>query len=525
MVMKMAGTARLLILLPLMFAPLNAGDWPTFGHDPQRSGWAFEETVLTVENVSGLELKWKARMENEPKSLTALTAPIVASHVSTPQGIKTLVYVAGSADHLFALDAENGKVVWTRTFDSHVVPKDAGMWLCPNGINATPALDKSRGLIFAVAVDGRLYGLDLGTGETRFGPIQFVPAFSKNWSLNLESGVIYTAISQGCAGAQSGIYGLDTTDSARPAIRDLLVSHHGDAGIWGRGGPVIGKNGRIYAATGDGEFNPAAAEYGSSFIAASLPDLKVLDFYSPTDYRHITKYDLDISASSPVWFANRNYNLLAGGGKEGILYLLDADSLGDKDHQTPLFIAPRLGNDEETFQAKGIWGALSSWTDPDGQVWVYVPVWGPPSEHAPKFPQTDGPAPHGSIMAFRVSLDAASKKPFLEPSWMSRDFDLPEPVVIANSVVFALSTGENPQQTMEGGVIYTHQTLLTDAQRAANTRHAILYALNATTGKVLYESGNLISGWVHFSGLALAEGQVYAVDHDSQVYCFGLKAK
>ena len=25
---------------------LFAGDWLTFGHDPQRTGWAFEETVL-----------------------------------------------------------------------------------------------------------------------------------------------------------------------------------------------------------------------------------------------------------------------------------------------------------------------------------------------------------------------------------------------------------------------------------------------------------------------------------------------
>jgi hypothetical protein len=30
--------------------------------------------------------------------------------------------------------------------------------------------------------------------------------------------------------------------------------------------------------------------------------------------------------------------------------------------------------------------------------------------------------------------------------------------------------------------------------------------------------------WVHFSGLAIAEGQIFAVDYDSNVYCFGLKA-
>jgi PQQ-like domain len=30
---------------------------------------------------------------------------------------------------------------------------------------------------------------------------------------------------------------------------------------------------------------------------------------------------------------------------------------------------------------------------------------------------------------------------------------------------------------------------------------------------------------VHFSGLAIADGKIYAVDHDSNVYCFGLKKK
>ncbi len=31
--------------------------------------------------------------------------------------------------------------------------------------------------------------------------------------------------------------------------------------------------------------------------------------------------------------------------------------------------------------------------------------------------------------------------------------------------------------------------------------------------------------WVHFSGLAVANGNIYAVDYNSQIYCFGLKNK
>jgi outer membrane protein assembly factor BamB len=289
---------------------------------------------------------------------------------------------------------------------------------------------------------------------------------------------------------------------------------------------VVGKNGRIYGFAGDGDFDPGVGEFGSSVVAASLRSMQLVDYYTPTNWKDINRFDLDMGSGSPVWLAYKDYNLLAGAGKEGVVYLMDADLLGDKDHQTPLFVTPRLGNDERSFEGKGIWGALSAWRDEEEQTWVYVPVWGPVSKEAPKFSKSNGAVSHGSVMAFKVILDRAAKKPVLEPAWITGDFNLPEPVVIANGVVFALSTGENARQTQQGGVInYSNLTLLTDAERRENTQPCALYALDAKTGKVLYESGSAIKGWTHFSGLALADGCVYAVDHDSRVYCFGLKGK
>ena len=38
-----------------------------------------------------------------------------------------------------------------------------------------------------------------------------------------------------------------------------------------------------------------------------------------------------------------------------------------------------------------------------------------------------------------------------------------------------------------------------------NTQPGVLYALDAYTGKELYNSGKNISTWVHFSGLAIAD--------------------
>jgi outer membrane protein assembly factor BamB len=129
-------------------------------------------------------------------------------------------------------------------------------------------------------------------------------------------------------------------------------------------------------------------------------------------------------------------------------------------------------------------------------------------------------------MAFTVTSDGSTRKPVLEPAWISGDFNVPEPVVIANGVVFALSNGEDVRQTKEGGIInFSNLTLLTDTQRSSNINRAILHALDAKTGKILFQSGDAMDSWVHFSGLAVADGRVYAVDHNSQVYCFGLKVK
>ena len=521
--MKITRFFGALVCLTFLMLCVRGGcaDWPTFGHDPQRSGWADQEDTLSLKNVSALKLLWKTQVKNEARSLAALTAPVIAEGITTPTGIRSLVYVAGSSDNINAIDAKTGELVWSQTFETHVLPKDAGMWLCPNDLNATPTIDKARGWIYVVAADGKFYGLDLGTGQTRFGPVQFVPPYAKDWSLNLSNDTVYTSISQGCGGALSGIYSIDIRHTTQPAIHDLLVAQRG-AGIWGRGGVAVGGDGRIYASTGDGNFDPPAGEYGSAIFAASPVDLKLIDYYSPINHEQITQYDLDIAASSLLWLPYRSHRLVAGGGKEGALYLLDADALGSQDHQTPLY-RQKFANDKLEFQMMGIWGELSTWRDEEGHTWIYVPIWGPISKEAPQFPVTQGPNPHGSILAFKLETSPTTNLPTLTPAWASADFDVPEPVAIANGVMFALSTGENTAQVSGPGVWnQPGHTILTDQQRTLNTHRAVLYALDAKTGRVLYQSGDAIATWVHFSGLAIAAGRVYAVDHDSNLYCFGL---
>jgi outer membrane protein assembly factor BamB len=493
-----------------------AGDWLTFGHDPQRSGWAEDETELSPKTVSALELQWKVTVNNKFYSLSALTAPVGGAQIHTTKGVRSVIYVAGIGGGIFALDARTGEQLWTRTLRATLTARKGGLegtFLCPEGITATPVIDKESGVLYTIAADGALYGLDLGSGAVRYGPVQFIAPFSKSWSLNLVQGNVFTTVSLGCGNGRSGVYAMDIQDPRRPIARQALLSKAYTAGIWGRGGPVIGKNGKVYGGTADGDTNPEAGDYSSTVVAVSQSDLSVADYFMPRNWGYLKKADLDIGSASPVWFTWNNHNLLAHGSKEGVVYLMDADNLGGKDHQTALFTSTRLGNEDQSCcEGAGIWGGLSASRDEEGQTWVYVPMGGAPAANGPKFPRTNGDNHHGSIMSFKVVSDPKTGNPVLDPAWISGDFNLPDPIAIANGVLFALSTGENPVQHGD------------ESKRFLNTHPAMLKALDAHTGKELYNSGASMTSWVHFSGLAIVDGRVYAVDHDSNVYCFGVGA-
>ena len=169
-------------------------EWLTWGYDQQRSGWNQSETTLTKENVSRLELKWKSQLSTAPGELvlSTLTAPLVAS-VQGAQGSSTRVFIVGSDNTVYAIDSETGEVAWQKKFPNTLTPKQATNYQCSNTQNATPVIDKGTGIIYVSTSDGKLRGLSLANGEERMAPVDFTSPFSRNWSLNLIDGVIYSS--------------------------------------------------------------------------------------------------------------------------------------------------------------------------------------------------------------------------------------------------------------------------------------------------------------------------------------------
>jgi hypothetical protein len=488
---------------------VQADQWSSYGGDPQRTGWARTEKLLTKDSVKGLKLEWSLKLDNPMTELYGLTAPVVTFKTITPKGFKEYVIMAGSGDTMFAVDADTGKLVWNKKFDEQSKPtRKQAHWLCPNALIATPYFDRCKGTVHVISIDGRLHSLNVVNGEDRTPPIQFIPPYAKPWSLNMFNGVLYTALAQGCAARGNGVYAIDLNDPNRP------ISHFQTAGgIWGRAGVAIGENGRVYAEIGDGQFDPDNGKWSDAVVALEPKTLKLADWYIPTNQLRIDNKDLDMGNISPVVFPWKDAELIAASGKEGVIYLLDSKSLGGADHHTPAFRSPLYTNEDVHFAGRGFWGAMATW-ESNGARWLYAPAYGPRHPKSPAFPTANGDAPDGSIMAFKVVEKEG--KPALDPVWMSTNMIAPDPPVIANGVVFALSTGDDTTQVNSSGGI------VNSAYRAAHAKPAKLFAFDAETGKVLFSSGDQIKSFVHFSGLSIAEGKIYVVTADSTLYAFGL---
>ncbi|HET7085294.1 MAG TPA: PQQ-binding-like beta-propeller repeat protein [Rhizomicrobium sp.] len=531
---------------PLVISPAS-NEWLTWGYDQERTGWNRAETTLSPKTVGKLKQIWSTQLSVpvDKYVLSTMTAPIVAAGVATPQGAKDLVFILGANDTLFALDAGSGQQVWSKSFPNPQTPRKPKEWLCPGTVNDTPTIDKARGIVFFISGDGKLRGLNLSDGAERLTPVAMTAPFARAWSLNLIDNVLYSTSGRACgevtdkssleyAAAMSGlrragsgplldasaVNAADVSDLQHPLVTHFFTSGARPAAPWGRGGAVRAPGGVILE-TSDGRYDPGAGDFSESILKVAPKAARLMDSYTPTNWMDNLMHDMSGSAS-PVVFNFAGKVLAAVSQKEGVLRILDANNLGGQNHMTPLWQSPKLGNDQKTGTdpGRGVWGAIAT-TENNGRRFLYLPMQGNPSKDAPAFPVTNGAIPNGSIMAFEVKNDGG--KISAAPVWTSADMIMPDPPVVANGVVYALSTGG---QAMQNGVHpgdprmpYDQSSVL----RSTPVSNMVLYAYDAESGKQLWSSGKTMTDWVHFSEPVVALGKIFVATHDGHVIAFGLK--
>ena len=511
---------RLLAAMLLSCVAAMPADWLTDGGNPERTAWQKDETFFTTANVHQSKLLWKIKLDNEPRQMHALLPALVAEGVRTSGGAKEIVLVAGVSDNLYAIDASDGTLIWSKQFESNWEPVEGQRppyLLCPGGLTATPVIGRGKGdgeyIVYAASWDGRLRRLDLADGEDLVPPASFMPPNGKPYALNLVDNVIYTHSAQRCGGNPNMAYvydlGTDKVGSWGPA----------GGGMWGRTGPAISSEKVMYTGTGDGLWDPENGVFGNGIIGLQMdPDtgsLELYDYYGPSNAEWLFKRDLDMQVT-PAIFRYKGRELMVDAGKECVIYLMDVESIGGDDHRTPLYRSPLVCNEEVNFASAGVWGAMASWTDTDGTVWVLSPIWGP--KHS-KFHAAieNGEVTDGAIVAFKVE-ETEDGGLWLAPAWISPDINRAEPPVIANGIVFAYGNGEDTHQAMpDVGLTNTAE------ERIAGSTNAVLYALDARTGKQLWSSGDEIASWNHWGGISIANGRVYMGTFDGYLYAFGIE--
>jgi outer membrane protein assembly factor BamB len=511
-------------------------DWLSYNYDQQRTGWNRGEQVLSKTTVGKLKPLWNIQLTTASQALllSTLTAPVVAGGVSTSAGPKDLVFTISIEDTLTALDAGSGQIVWQKKFPNPLKPLRPASISCSNTEQATPTIDKAKGIIYFNTSDGKLRGARLADGEQAITPTDMVQPYSRNWSLNLVDDVVYTTAARGCGGspAQPVEFGtvaaMDVSDPTHPSLSRFYTGKGRPAGPWGASGVAWGPQG-AYVSTADGPNNPGSGIYGDMVLAIRPHGWGLNDSFTPTHWKYVNARDLDFGSGGVLLFAFGKRNIVATASKETVIYLLDADNLGGVDHMTALYQSPRWANDTQDFQAQGVWGSLATAQNEKGERWLYTPMWGPVGKASPKFAITNGDVANGSIMAFKVVEE--SGKPVLQPGWVSRDLNLASPPVVANGVVYALQTAESAVQVPKDifnpdGSRKPGWTPEKGADNRIMIPHATmtLFAFDAETGKQLWSSGKTMDGnTVHFTQPVVALGKLFAVDHAGHVWAFGLK--
>ena len=500
--------------------PTKKAHWLMDGADPRRTSWQRDETLISPATAPNINLLWTLQTDNEARQMHNLFPPLIVGDVATANGPREVGILAGISDNVYGIDVETGRQIWKRRFDSTFqVPAGGGGYypLCPGGLTATPLVAPTstpgKYTVYAISWDGRLRQLDAATGEDVAPPELFIPPNGKPYSLNMQDNVLYTTTAQGCGGNPNQFYSYDL------ATKKVGSFNPGSGGLWPRLGPSIGKDGRVYAGSGDGDYYPAQQVYGQAVIAAkqnpATKAMELVDWYAPSNAVWLRKRDLDINVTGPVFdFKGREYTVQSS--KECRIWLLDTASLGGEDHRTPVYRTPLVCNEEVHFAGAGVWGALSTWEDTDGTRWILMPFWGP-KHPAFKAAMEHGAVMHGAIAAFK--MESRGERLELVPAWVSRDMPLADPAVIANGVVFGYGSGEDAtQSTADIGLAFN-----TSANRIARSTHAILYALDARTGAELWSSGDAITSFNHFSSLSIANGRVYIGTYDGKLYAFGIE--
>jgi hypothetical protein len=146
-----------------------------------------------------------------------------------------------------------------------------------------------------------------------------------------------------------------------------------DGGIWAGGSaPAIDAGGDVYISTGNGVFDelppPPNDNYGDSILRLHYVtgstlngmNLSISGYFTPYDQLSLAQIDSDLGSGGVILFPNQTgsgpTSLLTEVGKEGVVYLIDRNNMGQYNSANNSQIVQSF-----TGPAYGLWGVPAFW--------------------------------------------------------------------------------------------------------------------------------------------------------------------
>ena len=493
----------------------GTGDFSTAGADAHRSSWVRTDAKISPVSLSrpGFELVWKVKLNNEASQLNALTPASVLTGYIGYRGFRSLAFLGGSSNQVFALDTDLGRIEWQKAVMA--TPGPAGPSVtCPGGMTANVARPTSalfpappiagRGgrsnaaksavgepnegavtlseylarlaapppppppapamppggrapvrmpnVVHAISSDGMFHSMYVSNGEEPSPPVKFLPPNAHGDGLVVLDNVAYAVTTDGCGGAPNAVWALDIVSG------EVATWQPVNGGIAGSVGPAFGPDNTAYVTTQSGDL-----------VTLEPKTLKLKDvFRAGHEF-----------TSSPVVFQSGMKTMIAAATRDGRVYVLDGAALN-----SPVYQQVQIPGDN--FAP----GALASWQDGAGARYLLA-------------------AAPSAVMSWKLVTRDDSLT--LEKAWTSPEMVAPLTPLIVNGVVFAVSSGE----------FLSSDSNMTAAQRAQRSVPAVVYAFEGASGKMLWNSGKSITSFVHGGGLSGGGAQLYLGTHDGMLYSFG----
>jgi Bacterial Ig-like domain (group 3)/MBG domain (YGX type)/PQQ enzyme repeat len=333
----------------------------TRSYDNARTGANLQETILTPANVNSTSFGKLFTVHTDGE---IFAQPLYVSGLAIAGGTHNVVFVASMRNTVYALDADNGAVLWSQNFGTPITPRNVEndqniSWSTGLGILSTPVIDPATNIMYFVsafqfeenggpAYAYHLNAIEIATGLPVHGspmnitatystadlsaPLGFNPKMqNQRTGLALANGNVYVAFAS--HEDQQPYHGWVLAYSASTLQQTAVYADTtigAEGGIWNAGqAPAIDNAGNLYFSTGNGSFGKTPnglVQTGNSFIKLS-PTLQLLDYFTPTNSATLNAGDMDLGSAGVLLVPNTSYVL--GGGKQGVLYLVDTNGMGE----------------------------------------------------------------------------------------------------------------------------------------------------------------------------------------------------